>query len=74
MSHMLEARMVLNAHHGGIGLRRASIISLRSTVVIVVIVVAALVCKILWPLVLMCAAIVLEAAYDFIDVRRRVLV
>ena len=59
---MLEARMVLHAHHGMLRLRRASIVaSSFLTLVIFIIITAMLVCIVLRTLMLMRAAVILEA-------------
>ena len=71
VSNMLEARMILHVDHARIRLRGASIISFLSTFVVVIIITTAsmFVCKVRRTLVLMRAAIVLEAADDLIDIR-----
>lgn len=70
---MLKAGMVLNlrVHHGelGIGRWRASLLVwLLAPFLIVILVSTALIREIAWSFVLMCAAIVLEAANYLVNV------
>lgn len=75
MSDMLEGRMVLDARHVVLGLRRASLISLVSTVIVLVIIVpATFVRKVLRSLMFMRTAIVLKPPDDLVDIVGRVLV
>ena len=55
-------------------LRRASLIAFVSTLVILIVIISALICKVSRTFVLMCAAIVLESSYDIVDVIRGVFV
>lgn len=58
MSHMLEAWMILHAHHGVIRCRCGPLVALlTSFLVFIVTAASALVCKVGWSLVLVCAAI-----------------
>lgn len=65
---MLEAGMMLHAHHRMFRLRRASIISSFFALIVIVIIAPMLICEILRSFVFVCAAIVLESAEDFIDI------
>ena len=68
MPNVLEARMVLYAHHRLLRLRCASLISLTITFFIIVVIAPTFVCEVLWTFVFMRAAIVLEATYDLVDI------
>lgn len=74
MPDMLKAGMVLHAHHRLLRLRCTPLISFTITVFVFVIIAATFVCEVLRALMFMCAAIVLEAAHDLVDVGGRVFV
>lgn len=80
MPYMLEGRMIghLWVHHGVIGLRCAAVLAsfVRSVFIIFIIIVRAcmLIRKVLWSLVFVRAAIVLEPPDYIVDIRRRVFV
>jgi hypothetical protein len=79
MPDILKTRVMLHgllhAHHGMLfWLWCASIVSLSAFLIIIVIIPTAFICEILRALVLVGAAIVLEASHYLIDVGRRVLV
>ena len=64
---MLEAWVRLHSHHD-FRLRRASLISFVTALIILVIVSTILVCKVCRPFVLMRTAIVLGSSYYLVDI------
>ena len=73
MPDILEARMMLHGllhtHHGMLlWLRCASIVSLSTFLIVIVIIATAFICEVLRTLVFVCAAIVLEPSDYLIDI------
>ena len=66
--NMLEARMVLHAHHVRFRLRCASIVSSFVTFIVVIIIPATFICEVVRTFMLVRTAIVLEAPYYLIDI------
>ena len=74
MPYVLIYWMVMYACHVMLRLWCTSRITFVSTLVIVIVIIAALIGEVCRPFVFVCTAIVLKSTYDLIDVVRRILV
>ena len=65
---MLKAGVMLHWHYGMLRLGRASSLVCFVSTVVIIVIITTLVREIPWPLVFVCAAIVLEAADYLVNV------